>query len=369
MKSRIRRIVLVLTGAALLAGAATAIVPPGYRLIQVTRNDNLELQPKNNNLGQFVFAKRIGTFGEDERDDIMFYDGEQLINITSDTRHPRRDATPDINDNGNIVWRRAIGPQGPFGRTTEIMIYSDGETYRLTDDDLDDRAPRINNLGHIVWNKADRLGCLETSAQLMYYDGEDFYQLTDDLYSNQGAEINDRNQIVWTRYDFCDYPNWDSDVLLWENGVVTQLDAPEEFEPQNAHINNLGVVAWQTRNRDTGVNSIRLWRDGVTTVFTDWGWNPRLNDLGDIYFLRWHDDVQLWQSWAFLNDQLYQLSNDGFSNYDGDINNAGRIIWQSGDIPWSDIRLLEPFSNKRRERGEGGQLAPSLDARPFDPNP
>lgn len=50
MKSRIRRIVLVLTGAALLAGAATAIVPPGYRLIQVTRNDYLELQPKINNL-------------------------------------------------------------------------------------------------------------------------------------------------------------------------------------------------------------------------------------------------------------------------------------------------------------------------------
>lgn len=353
MKSRIRRIVLVLTGAALLAGAATAIVPPGYRLIQVTRNDYFELQPRMNNHGQFVFFKRIGTFGEDERDDIMFYDGEQLINITSDTRHPRRDAFPDINDAGTIVWSRAIGPQGEWGRTFEIMMYRDGEMIRLTDDDKDDYAPRINNNGHIVWSRDDNLGCLETSHTLMYYDGFEIHELTGDLYSNQPTEINDRNQIVWTRYDYCDYPDWDSDVLLWDNGVITTLDSLEEFEPQMPAINNLGVIAWQTRNRDTGVNSIRLWRDGVTTVFTDWGWNPRLNDLGDIYFLRWHDDVQLWQSWAYLEGQLFQLTNDYFWNTDGDINNARQIVWCSGDVPWADIRLLDPDSRKQKNGKRG----------------
>lgn len=249
------------------------------------------------------------------------------------------------------------------------MIYRDGEMIRLTDDDKDDYAPRINNNGHIVWSRDDNLGCLETNHTLMYYDGFEIHELTGDLYSNQPTEINDQNQIVWTRYDYCDYRDWDSDVLLWDNGVITTLDSLEEFEPQMPAINNLGVIAWQTRNRDTGVNSIRIWRDGVTTVFTDWGWNPRLNDLGDIYFLRWHDDVQLWQSWAYLEGQLFQLTNDYFWNTDGDINNARQIVWCSGDVPWADIRLLDPDSRKQKQRQERNQGLDPWSAIPLEPLP
>lgn len=333
---------------------AYAAVPPGYRLIQVTQNDKFELDTKINNSGSTVFARRLGSFFEEETEEIFLYKDGLLTQVTDDRNHPRRDTEPDINHAGTMVWSRAIGPEGRYGRTFEIVIYRDGKLTRLTDNDVEDYGPRINNLGHLVWAQWDGEGCRKSSATLMFYDGNEVRALTDDLYSNQPSDINDLDQIVYTRFDFCPWPDWDSDVLMWDDGVITQLDSPEEFDPQVPAINNLGEVAWQTRNRETGVNSIRLWRDGLITVFTDWGWNPRINDFGDIFFLRWHDDMQLWQAWAYLDGQIYQLSEDWFSNYDGDINNAGQIVWASGDVPWTDIRLLTPDSRKKHQQGGNG---------------
>jgi hypothetical protein len=333
-----------------LPGLLRAELPPGYRLEQVTRNEYLELNPKINNLGQFVFSARYGTFEEDKMEEIILYDHGNLIRLTHDTK---RDAFPDINDAGTVVWSRAMGPRGRYGKTYEIVMYRDGELIRLTDNDIDDFAPRINNLGHVVWFQWEGQGCENSSANIMYFDGQTVTKITDDLYSNQGVEINDRGEIVWTRYDFCPQPWWDSDILLLRDGMITQIDDQEDYEPRAPHLNNEGTVVFSSVDHDVTHDGIRVWKDGVVTWLTDWGRNPRINDRGDIYFIRWYDDNRTWQSWLYLGERFYQLTDDPFWNTDGDINNQGQVVWGSGNVPWTDIRFIYPDEGKGVESGQG----------------
>ena len=39
-------------------------------------------------------------------------------------------------------------------------------------------------------------------------------------------------------------------------------------------------------------------------------------------------------------EEPYNYLDDPFWNRTGDINDAGEVVWQSGDYPWSNTRLL-----------------------------
>ncbi|MCG3129920.1 MAG: hypothetical protein FLDDKLPJ_00658 [Phycisphaerae bacterium] len=331
---------------------AAAELPPGYVLEQVTRNEYLELTPRLNNLGHFVFSARYGTFEEDRYEEIILYKDGELIRLTHDTK---RDRLPDINDAGTIVWSREIGPRNQYGKTAEIMMYRDGKVTRLTDNAINDHGARINNLGHIVWYQFEGQGCDNASANIMFFDGERTIQLTEGLASNQAPAINDRDEIVWTRYDFCPEGYWDSDILLWRDGEILQLDNEEDLEPQGVDINNHGTVVFQSEGGGPEPKGVRMWKDGRLSWVTGWGNNAEINDHEDIYFIRWHEANRTWQSWLYLDGVLYQLTDDPYWNTDGDINNAGQVVWNSGNVPWADIRFLYPDERQRRGEGDSNQ--------------
>jgi len=355
-------VAMVVVGSLAGSAAGQVQIPPRYEIVQITENPYKESRPAINNHAQCVFRGRLGA--NEFSDEIFLYDDGELIRLTDDGV---RDTDPDINDDGTIVWSRGIGPDGPYGPTLEIVMWQDGELTRLTDDDVDDFAPQINNLGHVVWYKWIGGGCEDSNAVVCFYDASTIEQISDADWSHCSPAINDHDWIAWTRYDFCQEPWWDSEIMLYAPGGEPEvISPPETYEPHHPTINNSGQVAWTfTVDPDTGQNGIEVWGDGVVTLFTDSGIGPDLNDRGDMCFYRWYDDEETYQMWLYLKGEFYQLSDDPFWNVDGDINNAGEVVWSSGQPLWGvDIRLLRLVPANGMDPGNGPDIR---DVRPLDP--
>lgn len=357
--------VLMFSVALVTPGAGQAQIPPGYEIVQVTQNPYYEPVPRMNNCGQFVFMRWYDV-SDRLTEEIFLYDNGELIRVTDDYV---QDVGPDMNDDGTIVWARGIGPINPdTGQPTlEIVMWQDGDLTRLTDNDVQDVGPSINNVGQVVWDRYMGEVCGgHTAMDVFLYDGHAVQQITTDGLSdevaNQAAEINDFGEIVWTRYDFCVDP-YESDVMMYSDGVITQISPDDVMAPRGVTINNVGQVAWLFQI-GWGEHGIQLWQDGVVTLFTDWGSGPRLNDRGDMCFFRWYEQQETYEMWLYSSGALYQLTEDPFWNVAGDIDNLGQVVWSSGDYPWADIRLMR----RVRPVAQGSQdHAAPVDVRPVWP--
>jgi hypothetical protein len=310
-------------------------IPSKYEIVQLTENGYREDLPAINNHGQIVFERRVGPYAED--DEIFLYDDGEFMQLTDDDV---QDMCPHINDDGTIVWSRRVGGDDIYGPTLEVFVWQDGELTRLTYDDCNDYVGGINNLGHIAWSKIVRGGCHNVNAVICFYDGAMVEQISDADWSNASPAINDQDWVAWTRYDFCQEPWWDSEIMLRIPGAEPEvITPPETYAPVAPTINNAGQVAWQF-DHGRGDKGIELWEGGVTTLLTPWGGGPHLNDHGHVCFFRWYDDGDTYQMWLYRKGEFYQLSDDPFWNIDGDINKAGEVVWISGEYPGLDIRLL-----------------------------
>ena len=346
---------IILAAAVVFSGSlpmvyGQATIPPGFEVIQLTETPVRDAWPRINNHRQIVYERR--TNATDESGEIFLYDDRtgQTIRLTDDNV---RDAFPDVNDNGLICWVRFVGPPDRFGPTGEIMLRTpDGVITRLTDNDTQDQAPHINSAGHIAWARETGVGCRNiTNRDIFFYDGQTIQQITFDGVpedvANQSPRLSDRDVIVWVRFDFCvgqSWLDWESKIRMYDNGVITTLTDNTQPRPNSPDINLSGLVVWFHRRPPNGDHEIQLWRNGKTTVLTDWGTNPHLNDAGMVSFIRWHNDTQTWQDWLYRDGMFWQLSDDPFWNTDSSINNAGEVAWRSGPTTTSNIRYMRRFS-------------------------
>lgn len=335
---------VVLAGVLLLAAAAFAQRrPPGFQIVQLTDNEIREAGPRINDRGTIVYEARLD--GTVESAELFLFDNStrQTVRLTNDRV---RDAFPDISDDGTIVWTRFIGPPDRFGPTGEIMIRTpEGQITRLTENDRTDWAPEINRLNHVVWYKEMGDACGLT-VDIFMYDGANVFPITTDgirdRVANQTPALNDSDQVVWTKFDFCVDP-WESEIWMYDSGRMTRLTI-DQIAPRAPDINNRAVVAWAHRPPRSIVDAIELWDKGVTTELTDWGSGPRLNDSGDVAFIRWHDETGNWQQWLYGEETFWQLSDDPFWNFSGDINSRVEVAWVSGLGMDADIRYLRRIS-------------------------
>jgi hypothetical protein len=290
-----------------------------------------------NNVGQVVWAGRANP----PTMDIFLYDGATgaTTRITDDEVH---DWLPRINDDGVIVWSRRIGPIDPFGApSSELMMrLPDGSIVQLTDNEADDAEPALNNMGQIAWSQRNYRGCGMNGAHLMFFDGESIVQLTDNEWRNASPALNDLSAIVCSEEDVCDPDPFYAKALikLYTGSTIHTLSEPG-FAAGNVSINNAGTCSWQFVELATLERGIMQWNEGELTLFTDDGANAVLNNRGDVYFIRQHP-VNGWQAWVYLNGQFYQLSDDPYWNTDGDINDRGECAWKSGTWPDGDVRLM-----------------------------
>jgi len=299
--------VLLITTAVLRAE-----LPPGFELQSIYDNVGTLYTPNMNECGEvvFSFAPDIGGWGGVE---VFLYDNGRLSQVTHNSIS---DIFPDINDTGTIAW--TVGYDG-FDAGEVVMGVASPVALGLG------AFPSMNNLGHVGWDRHLASGCFGTDSDIYYFDGEGVARIATGL-SNQDPAMNDLDTLVWTRFDFCaGFSNWTSRIMLYSNGQTQELSttSPQVGGPT---INNAGQIAWGAGHR------LEFWENGLTVGLTDWGDAPALNDHGDIYFIRWHQDSRTWQSWFYSGGVFLQLTDDPFWNVDGDLNEAGEAVWGTADI-------------------------------------
>jgi len=149
-----------------------------------------------------------------------------------------------------------------------------------------------------------------------------------DGWTSQSPALNDFDHMAWGRADFCQNP-WLGEIRLYREGetIVLPSEAKQACVPS---INNTGQVAWLA-------DGIEVWENGVTELLTDWGENPKLNNLGDILFARWHDELRSTDAWLYRvsngDPTWHRLTDDGVLDTVGKINDAVEGAWRTLEDP------------------------------------
>jgi len=314
---------------------------PGYEIVQITFDPSFwETRSDLNNCGELAFSQRMGP--SPSQSEIFLYDNGATKRVTS---NPDRDVFPHLNNEGKLTWLRGLGVAGIH----QVVVYEAGEESILFDAGVADglfSGLSLNDLGHIVFTEAANTGCSGSDTRLWLYNGFDTTELIGPPGSHQSVDLNDFNGAVWTRYDWCVNP-WDSDILLWVAGRTRLLTTLEDFEVQIPRINNSWQVVWG------GPGGIRMWNGAAgvptsvhrpvrPTTITDNGLNPSLNNRGDISFNRFHDDTDTGQLWLYHDGEIVQLTDDPvWSSNDSRINDWGEIVWKtSPGFPISDLVFM-----------------------------
>ncbi|MCH8252206.1 MAG: hypothetical protein IID36_07115, partial [Planctomycetes bacterium] len=285
------------------------------------------LRPRMKNCGEIVFTRDLHWQTTSE---ILRYDNGFIEQLTTNNTP---DAFPDINDAGTVVWNPDNDSQG----SGDIAIIDDGIVNFIGNGTL----PRINLSGKAVWSDLafSQQPCAFTKA-IIFFEGLSTTIIHNDGLSNQTPVINDNDDIAWTRFDFCPGgQGWEADIYLWRDGVATALTS-DQLQPTAPSINNKGHVAWNTKDHVTLVRRIELWENGDTSILTDWGSSPKLNDNGDIGFFRWYDTLDIAQAWIYYDGAFLQIFNDASYSFVYDINNFAELVMAVGIFPATDVGYM-----------------------------
>jgi len=327
----------MIVGVALvLAGSALAQVnlPEGFEIVEFAVNDKMTRSPAINNCGEIVYVK------DNKQDSRVFlYDNGKITRLTDDDQG-RLVSHPDINDDGTIVWGRGYFNQM---KTFRIIMLRNGEQTVVGTGN----GPSINSSGHMAWELFRRFTC-HPEVDIVFFDGESAIELTDNRFNDQSAQINNDDWITWGESDGCVLP-WVGDVRLYVDGEIYVLPSGST-QSQGPTINNLDQTAWSA---GLPIRGIEFWKNGETVVLIDNGSNPRLNNLGDTYFLRFHpENNNSWDSWLYWVSKggpaIHRLTDDNVWNADGDINDWVEMAWRWAEDPphvnWrGGIRFLRRF--------------------------
>jgi hypothetical protein len=337
---------LLVAGTFLCSPLPTALgfVPPGFEIVQITDDFNFyDSFADINNCGQIVFGKRMGASWA--QSEILLYENGSTLQITE---NQDRDVIPAINDSGEIAWLRGLGTAGvhqvlrsKLGQSTVIV---DSPTF--VDSGVD-----INDSGCIVWSERTFEGCQSTFRSIRFFDGQSIHTIIGDGGAHHSPQLNNQSEVVWANYDFCVDP-WDSIIMLASVAEPVEIST-DQFEVQTPRINDAGHVVWG------GPGGIQLWRPpgsfpepqqagyyGTIIEITPNGVNPSLNNQGDISFGRLREDTNTGQIWLHSNGYFYQITDDpAHSHWDSRINDWGEIVWQIGFYPQSDVMFMRRIRN------------------------
>jgi len=313
---RWNRIVMVAAGLWNCLAFGQVEIPEGFEIVEIASSDYGSGFPKINNCGQIVFDLQVGR--DFTTKEIFRYDNGSLRRITENNI---RDQLAAINNSGTVVWLRA-DPNPP---SRQVILYRDGIETLLDQHRLGVSGIAINNLGHIAWTRFRRSEC-PLAQDLVLWDGQTIRRITPkDRFNDQSPDLNDLGWIVWGHSDNCVQP-WVGDVRLYRDGQIEVLPN-DTLNPQGPTVNNVGQIAWA---RNPG---IMLWQNGNVELLADFGRKSSLNNLGDLYFWNWHDDIGVMQPWLYRvsdgNPHFYRLVNEQAWHHAGDINDWVEATW-----PW-----------------------------------
>ena len=289
-------------------------IPEGFEIVEITRSDYFTGFPTINNCGQIAFDQQLGPEQADK--EIFLYDNGKIARITSNNV---RDCSAKINGTGHLVWMRTTDRPPD----DQIILYRDGSEIILDEHRHGVCNAAINNLGWVTWSRFHKNDC---KADLLLWDGQTITQISGrNRLDDMGSDLNDLGDIAWQEGDFCVRP-WTAEILLWSDGRTIVLPS-SETQVQGPRINNERQIAW------SAADGIEFWENGQTVLLTDWGGTTSLNNLGDMYFWRWHKQIEVAQPWVYRvsgggEPRFYRLVDDPKAIHAaGDINDWAEAPW------------------------------------------
>lgn len=192
----LRRIGWIVTVWALIPSSGQALKRddvPGYRFVQITDNADTDWYARVSGDGRIAWMGRWqlpGSRSGDRDYEIFVWDAQGISQLTDDDLRQDR---PVVNERGDLAWqeRDAAG-------LSQIVLELGGRLERLTADSpvVDNRYPDINDRGVVVWG---RRNAEDTLWHLSVYDP--LLGLPFRTYGDRFAyrpHVNDRDHIEFT---------------------------------------------------------------------------------------------------------------------------------------------------------------------------
>jgi hypothetical protein len=264
-------------------------------------------RPKISNDAEIVWSQRAGetsTVWSNQRGQISF---------------GHLDNDPDINDEGEIIWRFGDGGQGPDGIQSNIrgLIYS--EQGGALDPYYD--THRINNTGEIIWSRS--LWPTGYRAEEIWSNYRGRLTYSPEYAINRETAINNNGEVVYRSYLG---PTGNTyDILSTERGEITS-DSMWEWHPD---INISGEVVWSQKIPEVGdTQKWEIWSNKKGRI-TDNNVNdefPSINDEGEIVWQHWDGN-----DYEIMSNIRGQITDNNVDDLRPDINNLGTIVWMSNN--------------------------------------
>jgi hypothetical protein len=225
-----------------------------------------------------------------------------------------RFADPDLNDNGDVVWR------GYDGNDFEVFLYrnSTREVIRLSDNDFNEYRPHISNIGHVSW---------ETTDHIFLYNGSTVSQINDDTLTRGVGwqEINDWGDVVWEAYY-----SGAGDIFLYENATGTASALTDgSIYVCCAQITD-NYVVWEGLSPD---DKVHLY-NGLTTVSLGNDWNnqhPMVSASGYVVWEGYEGPGFDREIYIFNGYAEFNFTNNLTRDRNPQINNNNFMIWEGVD--------------------------------------
>lgn len=264
-----------------------------YNIIQISDGNSYCQCPRINNKRQLVYQG-----GDNESVKIYFANNDNTVKFISNGDFP------DINENGQIVWRSG----------DQITLSSNGVTSSISRGTY----PKINNHGAIAF--------IDYSLIKLWSNGDIIDIPGSENAENHFIDINDNCEIVWGSIY--------NKVYLFSHGITTQV-SKNGYESWGPSINNMGQIVYM--GYDGKYSQIFLYDNGTTTQITNTNYSnfrPDINDKGQIVWAG-RDNNGKDQIFIFSNGVTTKIADT--DNYFGwaSINNNGEIVWYGGasDLP------------------------------------
>ncbi len=311
--------------------------PPGYEVVRLTAPNDLAIhsRPDINDRSDVIWS---ASFPPDVSNIRIFRDG-RFYQVTDDEAY---EVNPTLSNSGDFVFIRSL-----FAGDAGDIVFLQGTQEIVLDANEGDCTPVVGNNSRVVFS--DDFSGNFTHVELFFYDGRSTNQITSNGLSNAVVRINSDGVLVWVRYDFLTSP-WTSTIMhRTPDGEITEL-TDESTQTQSPDINDCEQIVWC--DSQPGVH---LWDDGRVIQLTDQDERaPRINNSGELMYIRWDEQAELWRIIVRFGDAEYVLSSDIYTFGAGAINNRGEITWRGlhDTLGWTSLYMMRKISPKGDANGD-----------------
>jgi hypothetical protein len=307
---------------ALIVSPACGQIPEGWGIVEIANeagyyHSGIDL----NDHGQVTFHRRLWPSLTDI--EIMLYDRGKLVQLTENDVY---EAFPRINNKTEIAWNRDLDPD-PETERVGIVRWRNGKLHVVSDQPFPETFPDINDDGHIVWDGKPSLP--SDRAEIYFYNGQNVFQVTDFDLSSQVCYLNSHGQVAFTRRNFTVSP-WVADAFAYLPGLI-QL-SPKSVQLNVSSINDEPAVVW-----GTVFSGLQVWRNGtITQILSGNIGGAGLNNRGDMAIPRGQGPGNPTTLWLWCDGELRELAEGAGTA----INDRREIAFRRGEFPYYSVALL-----------------------------